>query len=384
MPNSLTDLSSGFMPHGFCLKWDPALLLVMIAGNIGIALAYFLIPLALRFFVGKRKDLPYPYMFKLFAAFILSCGLTHIAKVWTLYHPDYWLEASLDLWTAFVSLATAILLLPIIPKALSLRSPSELEAANAKLEAENVERKKAQEEAMKANQLKTDFVANITHEIRTPMSGIIGLAELLATDADLSEENSETSKRLLNSSKRLLGVLNDLLDFSKLESGHIKLEVAKFSLRAVLDEVIGLSRSTAEQKGLSINSTFDERLPAEVLGDEHKVRQTLLNLVHNAIKFTEQGQISVSIHLEKQEFDTVFVKFLVKDTGVGMSAESQTQLFQPFVQVEGGTRRKFGGTGLGLSISKKFVDLMGGSVGVNSKQDAGSEFWFTIPVEKTK
>jgi len=265
-----------------------------------------------------------------------------------------------------------------------LRSPLELEASNSKLQAENLERKKAQEEATRANQLKTDFVANITHEIRTPMSGIIGLAELLASDTELSEENRETSERLLNSSKRLLSVLNDLLDFSKLESGHIKLEVVKFSLRAVLDEVVGLSKSTAEQKNLSLNSKIDERLPAEVLGDEHKIRQTLLNLVHNAVKFTEKGQVEVSVELERQEEQIIFVKFLVKDSGVGMSAESQPQLFQPFVQVEGGTRRKFGGTGLGLSISKKFVDLMGGSIGVISKQDSGSEFWFTVPVEKIK
>ena len=248
MPDWLSSLSSGFMPHGYCLKWDPALLMVLIIGNVGIALAYFLIPLALRFFVGKRKDLPYPYMFKLFAAFILSCGLTHLAKVWTLYHADYWVEAALDLWTALVSLLTAILLLPIIPKVLALRSPAELEAANSQLQAENIERKKAQDEAIQANQLKTNFVANISHEIRTPMSGIIGLAELLAQDSTLSEDNRETSERLLSSSKRLLLVLNDLLDFSKLESGYVKVDVVKFSFNAVLDEVMGLTKSLAEQK----------------------------------------------------------------------------------------------------------------------------------------
>ncbi len=177
MPDWLTSLSSGFMPHGYCLKWDPALLMVFITGNIGIALAYFLIPLALRFFVGKRKDLPYQYMFKLFAAFILSCGMTNLAKVWTLYHADYWVEAALDLWTALVSLLTAVLLLPIIPKALALKSPAELETANS-----------------------------------------------------YSDDNGETSERLLSSSKRLLGVLNDLLDFSKLESGNIIIRYEKLQL----------------------------------------------------------------------------------------------------------------------------------------------------------
>lgn len=382
MPDWLTSLSSGFMPHGYCLKWDPALLVVLIIGNIGIALAYFLIPLALRFFVGKRKDLPYPYMFKLFAAFILSCGLTHLAKVWTLYHADYWVEAALDLWTAFVSLLTAVLLLPIIPKALALRSPAELETANNQLQAENKERKKAQEEAIRANQLKTNFVANISHEIRTPMSGIIGLAELLATDSNLSDENRETAERLLSSSKRLLGVLNDLLDFSKLENGNIKVDVVKFSFSTVLDDVMGLSISLAEQKMLTVKASVDDRVPSEVYGDENKVRQSLLNLVHNAVKFTEKGEITVNIEPERDEGETIFVRLSVKDSGLGLSAESQSRLFQPFVQAEDGIRRKYGGTGLGLSITKKFVDLMNGTIGSTSELNKGSEFWFTIPVQK--
>ncbi len=382
MPDWLTSLSSGFMPHGYCLKWDPALLLVLIIGNIGIALAYFLIPLALRFFVGKRKDLPYPYMFKLFAAFILSCGLTHLAKVWTLYHADYWVEAALDLWTALVSLLTAVLLLPIIPKALALRSPAELETANNQLQAENTERKKAQEEAIQANQLKTNFVANISHEIRTPMSGIIGLAELLATDSNLSDENRETSERLLSSSKRLLGVLNDLLDFSKLENGNIKVDVVKFSFSTILDDVMGLSNSIAEQKMLTVKASVDERVPSEVYGDENKVRQSLLNLVHNAVKFTEKGEVKVNIEVERYEGETIFVRLSVKDSGLGLSAESQSRLFQPFVQAEDGIRRKYGGTGLGLSITKKFVDLMNGTIGSTSELNKGSEFWFTIPVQK--
>lgn len=372
------------MPHGYCLKWDPALLMVFITGNIGIALAYFLIPLALRFFVGKRRDLPYPYMFKLFAAFILSCGLTHVAKVWTLYHAHYWVEAALDLWTALVSLLTAVLLLPIIPKALALRSPAELETANIQLQAENAERKKAQEEAIQANQLKTNFVANISHEIRTPMSGIIGLAELLATDSNLSDENRETAERLLGSSKRLLVVLNDLLDFSKLESGNIKVDVVKFSFRTVLDDVMGLCNSLAEQKMLTVRASVDERIPEEVYGDENKVRQSLLNFVHNAVKFTEKGEVIVNIEVEREEKEgeTIFVRLSVKDSGLGLSAESQNRLFQPFVQAEDGIRRKYGGTGLGLSITKKFVDLMNGTIGAESELNKGSEFWFTIPVQK--
>ena len=133
MPHLLNSLTDGFMPHGYCLRWEIPLLFVFIVGNIGIAIAYFLVPAALRYFVGKRQDLPYPHMFKLFAAFIMSCGITHLMKVWTLYQPVYWLEAIVDLWTAAVSLLTAGLLIPLIPAALKLRSPAALDEANEKL-----------------------------------------------------------------------------------------------------------------------------------------------------------------------------------------------------------------------------------------------------------
>jgi amino acid permease len=146
------------MPHGFCLRWDPLLLLVFIVGNVGIAIAYFIIPAVLRHFIGQRKDLPYPHMFKLFAAFILSCGLTHLVKVWTIYQPVYWIEAGIDLWTALVSLITAFLLIPIIPRALKLRSPSELDRANERLQKCTAELEAAKETAERALETKSRFL----------------------------------------------------------------------------------------------------------------------------------------------------------------------------------------------------------------------------------
>lgn len=273
-------MTEGFMPHGYCLHWDGPLLFVLIAGNLGIALAYFLIPFALRHFVGKRKDLPYPYMFRLFAAFILSCGLTHIAKVCTLYQPVYWVEASLDMWTAGVSLATAALLFPLIPQALSLRSPRELEEANRKLEAEIKERIKAEEgaqvardEAIKANKLKSEFVANISHEIRTPMSGIIGIAELLTHSSDVDDVNM-LSTRVLESSRRLLEVLNSLLDFSKLEAGKIQKEVVAFPLRQTVYDVLTLVQPNADAKNLKLEALIDLNMPEKLLGDARKGRHS--------------------------------------------------------------------------------------------------------------
>lgn len=350
-----------------------------IVGNLGIALAYFLIPLCLRFFIGERKDLPYGYMFKLFAAFILSCGLTHIAKVVTLYQPVYWVEAGLDLWTALVSLVTAACLFPLIPRALSLRSPKELEEANSSLQREVQEKEKAKNEAIKANQLKSQFVASVSHEIRTPMSGVIGLAEMLTRDPSLSQQGKADAQRLLASSKRLLAILNDLLDFSKLEAGKAQIEVIEFSITELLEEVLGLTRPAAVAKGIVLDGQLDEAVPAYICGDQDKIRQVLLNLISNAIKFTHEGGILLTV---SSRFPNL--EFSVTDTGIGIDELAQKALFQPFVQADGSTKRKYGGSGLGLSIAKQFVELMGGQIGVHSEAGQGSTFWFVIPIEHRK
>jgi signal transduction histidine kinase len=376
MSNFFTD---GFMPHGYCLRWDGPLLFAFIVGNLGIALAYFLIPLCLRFFIGERKDLPYGYMFKLFAAFILSCGLTHIAKVVTLYQPVYWVEAGLDLWTALVSLVTAACLFPLIPRALSLRSPKELEEANSSLQREVQEKEKAKNEAIKANQLKSQFVASVSHEIRTPMSGVIGLAEMLTRDPSLSQQGKADAQRLLASSKRLLAILNDLLDFSKLEAGKAQIEVIEFSITELLEEVLGLTRPAAVAKGIVLDGQLDEAVPAYICGDQDKIRQVLLNLISNAIKFTHEGGILLTV---SSRFPNL--EFSVTDTGIGIDELAQKALFQPFVQADGSTKRKYGGSGLGLSIAKQFVELMGGQIGVHSEAGQGSTFWFVIPIEHRK
>ncbi len=391
MPEFLNSFTNGFMPHGYCLRWDGPLLTVFIVGNLGIALAYFLIPAALRYFIGKRKDLPYAHIFKLFAAFILSCGLTHIAKVWTLYQPAYWVEATLDLWTAAVSLITAAVLLPLIPKALQLKSPRELEEANQRLEAQIVETKNAEalaeaaraeaelarDEAIKANALKSQFVANISHEIRTPMSGVIGMAELLTLNPD-PEDAQELAFRVFDSSKRLLTVLNGLLDFSKLEAGKVETEKVAFSPYKLVDDVIALVRPNAESKGLQL--AVSVQLPETVLGDESKIRQVLLNFLHNAVKFTESGTVTVGVEMQEESDAGILATFCVSDTGIGIDKDSQASLFQPFVQADGSTTRRFGGTGLGLSIAKQFVELMGGQTGFTSEEGKGSKFWFSVPL----
>jgi len=395
MPDFINSLSDGFMPHGYCLKWDGPLIAVFIAGNVGIAIAYFLIPAALRYFIGKRTDLPYAHMFKLFAAFILSCGITHLIKVWTLFQPAYWIEAGVDLFTALVSLLTAALLYPLIPKALQLRSPRELELANAKLQEQiaatetaqrmadsaRVEAEASRDAAVKANQLKSEFMANISHEIRTPLSGVMGMAELLCLQPT-SKDAPEIATHLFDSSKRLMSVLNSLLDFAKLEAGKLQVESVVFSPARVVQEVVTLVKPAAQGKNISLNVDLDAKLPESLIGDEDKIRQVLLNLAHNAIKFTDKGGVQIAVVVENQTDKEATLDFSVTDTGIGISAAAQPKLFQPFVQADGSTSRRFGGTGLGLAIAKQFVGLMNGQISMHSEEGKGSKFSFMLKLEK--
>lgn len=540
MPEIWSWMTGGFMAHGYCLRWDGPLLSAFILGNLGIALAYFLIPTALRYFIGKRKDLPYAYMFKLFAAFILSCGLTHIAKVLTLYQPVYWIEAGLDLLTAAISLVTAALLFPLIPLALQLKSPKELEIANQKLQQlteqlqkakdsleEQVEERtaelqqatiKAQEAetffrelfgflpqiawtatadgsidfynqswydytgrtfeemqgwgweslhdpdllpvvkekwkraiatgttfemkfplkgadgrfqwfltrirpvrnengqvvrwigintniqpemdqaaalemrvkertiellaakdlAERALETKSRFLSTLSHEVRTPMSGVIGVVELLSVTAK-DEEMRELATLALESCKRLLQILNDLLDASKLQAGAVTIEHRTFSIGSLVNEIIQLAAVQADKKNIELSALVEPGVPDSVCGDALRVRQILQNFVSNAIKFTSEGSVKLTVSIAKAISDATVLKFAVSDTGIGVGQAHWAKLFQPFVQAEDSTARIYGGTGLGLHICKTLTDLMDGEIGFESEVGKGSTFWCTIP-----
>lgn len=392
MPDWITSLSNGFMPHGYCLRWDPALLFVLTVSNIGIAIAYFAIPMALRMFVGKRKDLPYPHMFKLFAAFIMSCGVTHVAKVFTLYYPIYWLEALIDAWTAGISLITALLLYPLIPQVLALRNPHELETMNDKLAQANKELgevnsqlanandelKVARDHALEASSLKSAFVANVSHELRTPLSGVLGMNELLLT-TDLSDEQRMMAETVQDSARNLLILVNDILDLSKIEAGRMSIESIPMHPRQIAEDVRDLLASAAANKHIQLSLEVGGDVPPKVLGDPVRTHQVLLNLVGNAVKFTHMGSVRIRAFVESSSDGNVIVRYEVQDTGIGMDEEETRKLFMPFVQADMSTTRKYGGTGLGLTISKRLVELMGGQIGLTSEKTKGSMFWFAVP-----
>ena len=254
----------------------------------------------------------------------------------------------------------------------------ETRALNVKMEAMNTELTQAIEETNRANKTKIDFVANMSHELRTPMNGILGMLQLLQT-SDMPEKQDQYAKKAFSSAQSLLQVLNNILDFSKLDSDNVKLEKIPFTLDTIVSNVEDLFSINAQQKGLALNCVVHADRHLTLLGDPIQLNQIINNCIGNAIKFTDKGEVSLTIEVIFQKENKVQLRFSISDTGIGMTQAQSDRVFESFAQGDSSTTRKYGGTGLGLTISKQLTKLLGGDIQVKSELGKGSEFLFTLP-----
>jgi CheY-like chemotaxis protein len=261
------------------------------------------------------------------------------------------------------------------------KAQHELEEVNRRLNLVIEEARASAQEADFANRAKSDFLATMSHEIRTPLNGIIGFIDML-TETDLTEEQLDYVNTVRSSGKTLMALISDVLDFSKIESGHLNLEIRTFNLVSMLRDLVSLFFNEATQKGIHLHVEIDEDVSRMVEGDEMRIRQVLSNLLANAVKFTEKGEINLNVSRDTaaDEHGMCAIEFEVRDTGIGISPQQLRKLFRPFSQGDSSTTRKYGGTGLGLVICKRLAEAMGGKVWATSRVARGSSFYARIQV----
>jgi signal transduction histidine kinase/CheY-like chemotaxis protein len=310
---------------------------------------------------------------------LLGCAGVHALRAALLGLDDLlpWAAPFAERWSAEVGLMLLIYV-PVLAFVFLWMSKERIERGHrAAMEDLAVARAAAE----RASSAKTEFLASMSHEIRTPLNGVIGSAELLL-DGSLTADQHQHAERIRKSGSALLTVVNDILDFSKIEAGAVELDPEPFWPRALIGECVAITEEAAKRKNLILDFDTGDALPRRVIGDEPRLRQVLLNLLNNAVKFTTEGSVTVSLSHESVSPTHERLRFAVTDTGIGIPEDKLDSVFERFSQVDGSTTRRYGGTGLGLAISRHLIALMGGELGVDSRPGQGSTFWFTVTLPR--
>ncbi len=368
--------SVSFLPHGHCYLWKPGLVWLHVISDSLITLAYYSIPAMLVYFVTKKRDVPFHWIFLMFGAFILACGTTHAMEVWTLWYPAYWISGLVKAFTAMISVATALVLFPLIPRALQLRTPAELEAANLALQEEIAERRRAEaelaehaEELARSNADLEQFAYVASHDLQEPLRMVASYTQLLSRryQGRLDADADEFIRYTVDGVARMQELILDLLAYSRVARQEKQLETVE--LETVLDEVTSNLRKAIEEGRAEI---VHDRLPA-VLGDRAQLTQLLQNLVGNAIKFRGKADPRVEV---KCASEGEAWHLSVVDNGIGIDPAYFDRIFVIFQRLH--TRDRYPGSGIGLAICKKIVERHDGRIWVDSSA-AGSAFHFTLP-----